>query len=344
MPIFEGETADEAWLKAADVFRRAEVPRQDSRVGPTKEILGAVFVINNPRQRWVHSRNPAINPAFALAEVIWIINGRRDSEFLNFWNPALRKYAGHAHSYHGAYGYRLRHNFEFDQLERAYRALKSNPNTRQVVLQITDPRIDTPNELGEPTDLDIPCNVCAFLKIRDQALHWTQVLRSNDLFLGVPYNFVQFTCLQEILASWLGIGMGVYRHYADSLHLYEKDAMNFSLSQLSQSCPCPGAPEEIRLSRDESERIFAATATMVCEMIRPSLSERRLQAMNENMSCPLPIRNWLRVLSAECARRRHWLPLAEALIGECSDPALVALWRKWAARQRTPKGACDVLL
>jgi len=311
MPIFEGETADEVWLKAAEYFRRAELPRQDSRVGPTKEVLGSVFVIRNPRQRWVHSRNPAINPAFALAEVIWIINGRRDSEFLNFWNPALPKLAGRGDLYHGAYGYRLRHNFKFDQLERAYRALKNNPNTRQIVLQITDPRIDAPNELGEPTDPDIPCNVCAFLKIRDNALHWTQVLRSNDLFLGVPYNFVQFTCLQEILAGWLDIRVGVYRHYADSLHLYESDLQN---ANSSQSCLCPDAPGEIRLGRDESESIFGDAATMVCEMIQPSLSERRLEAMISNMCSPFPVNNWLRVISAECARRHRWGPLSETLI------------------------------
>ena len=289
----------------------------------------------------MHSRNPAINPAFALAEVIWIINGRRDSEFLNFWNPALPKYAGSGHFYHGAYGYRLRHGFEFDQLERAYNVLKNNPDTRQVVLQIIDPRIDAPSELGEPADPDIPCNVCAFVKVRDRALQWTQVLRSNDLFLGVPYNFVQFTCLQEILASWLGMEVGVYRHYADCLHIYEKDAAK---SRFSQPSPSFTAPDEIQISREESEKVFATTARMMCEMTQPTISERRLESFNEDVSLPFPIRNWLRAISAECARRHDWLPLSEALIVECSDPALVALWRKWAARQCTLKATSAVFL
>ena len=52
----------------------------------TKEILHAAISISDPRQRWMMSRQPALNPAFALADVVWIMNGRRDIGFLEFWN------------------------------------------------------------------------------------------------------------------------------------------------------------------------------------------------------------------------------------------------------------------
>lgn len=63
------------------------------------------------------------------------------------------------------------------------------------------------------------------IKIRKGKLEWTQVMRSNDLVLGLPYNLVQFTSMQEILASWLNVDVGSYNHISDSLHIYtEKES------------------------------------------------------------------------------------------------------------------------
>lgn len=329
MYVFEAETASEAWLKAADAFNRADLPIHKSRGGEAKELLGSIFVIKNPRQRWVNSRTPALNPAFALAEVIWIMNGRRDSRFLNFWNPALPKYAGDGPSYHGAYGYRLRRGFGFDQLDRAYKALKSNPSTRQVVLQMWDPRLDFPTELGEPSASDIPCNVCAFLRIRDGALHWTQVVRSNDLFLGVPHNFVQFTCLQEIVASWLEVRLGEYRHYADCLHVYQRDARKIQTTPPLQTI---FSRDQISIARRESDEAFAAAAAKMEQMTERNLTSRQFEKIAEKPSLPRALDNWLLVISAECARRRDWTSLSTSLIEKCSDPALVNLWNNWVAR------------
>ena len=86
--------------------------------------------------------------AFALAEVVWIMRGRNDSAFLNYFNRQLPLRAGHGATYNGAYGQRLRAAFGFDQLERAYLALRHNPNSRQVVLQIWNPQRDLPDQTG----------------------------------------------------------------------------------------------------------------------------------------------------------------------------------------------------
>ena len=182
MYVFEGQTANDAWSAAAAKFA-GEIPRaQASRAGSTREILHTAFTIRHPTDRWVFARRPAINPAFAIAETVWILAGRDDSALPNHWNPELPRYTGHGEHYHGAYGHRLRRRFGFDQLERAYLALRNNPVSRQVVLQIWDPNFDFPDEYGQPANQDIPCNVLSMLKVRDGKLEWTQVMRSNDLF------------------------------------------------------------------------------------------------------------------------------------------------------------------
>src|SRR5260221_6769424 len=114
---FESATADDVWQRIADSFRQGRaIKGQSSRAGNTSEILHAAISISDPRQRWVGSRRPALNVAFALAEAIWIMRGRNDSAFLNYFNSKLPRYAGSGSAYHGAYGYRLRNMFGFDQL------------------------------------------------------------------------------------------------------------------------------------------------------------------------------------------------------------------------------------
>jgi thymidylate synthase len=134
---FKALTADDAWQQVADQFRcdNTGVRRQASRAGETREILHACVSISDPRQRWIASRMPPLNIAFALAEVIWIVRGRNDSAFVNYFSNAVRHFAGEGPTYHGAYGYRLRNTFGVDQLERARATFVRNPDSRQVVLQ-----------------------------------------------------------------------------------------------------------------------------------------------------------------------------------------------------------------
>ena len=59
----------------------------------------------DPMQRVVFSR--AINPAFAIAEVIWILAGSDDLSFPAFWNPRMRRFSDDGLTLCGAYGYRI---------------------------------------------------------------------------------------------------------------------------------------------------------------------------------------------------------------------------------------------
>lgn len=238
------DTCDGAWRQAAKLVKSAGV-EQESRTfrsqvtTETLELLHAVMTINDPRQRLVFSR--PINPAFAIAEVLWIMSGSRDLEWIAFWNPLMRQFSDDGRILRGAYGWRLSCNTDgdfnyttvpdnayfapgrlpFSQLKEACFALSATPHSRQVVLQIYDVQSDFPVEDGTPRSKDIPCNLVADLKVRDGKLHWLQVMRSNDLFWGTPYNFMQWTTIQEIMAGWLGVEVGQYTHVASSLHVYQ---------------------------------------------------------------------------------------------------------------------------
>lgn len=327
--VFEGQTADEVWQAIARRLRDGNPPPQASRAGSTRELLHTHFMLVNPRERWVHSRGSPINPAFAIAEVLWMLAGRQDSAFLNYFNRGLPKYAGLGPTYHGAYGHRLRHHFGFDQLEHAYLALQSNADSRQIVLQIWDPRIDLPKEEGKPVAADIPCNVMSLLKIRDGVLEWMQIVRSNDLFRGLPYNLVQFTTLQEVMAGWLGVHVGAYHQISDSLHLYLSDESEI---QNTGSALRPINTDSLALSKAASDEAFRELTRYAEVVIREQTTADDLANLVQAARLPTPFQNMLCVLAAEGVRRRQREDMAGTLMHGCTNPVFHLLWTQWQER------------
>lgn len=326
--VIEGDSANCVWAKALTSLSSPELPWSLGRGGSIKEILHVAITIRDPRRRWTTARSPALNPAFALAEVIWIMAGRRDAAFLKYFNRSLQRFAGSATDFHGAYGHRLRSQFGIDQLERAYNALNANPSSRQVVLQMWDPRVDMPDESGVPRDPDIPCNTQSILKVRDGCLEWVQIMRSNDIFLGLPHNLVQFTFMQEIFAGWLGLKLGHYHHLSDSLHIYERDS-----GVVSEGPPVfRDHGLSFALPKNIFEDSIAELNTLANRIIEDRNAPSKIIDALGATTLPEPYLNVLRVLTTEGLRRRRRLDLAETAMVECTDLAFQHLWREWRTR------------
>jgi thymidylate synthase len=329
--VVDDHDADSLWQNLAKLFLPdGPAIEQSGRGGQATEVLHAAFSIRDPRQRWIGSRSPALNPAFAIAEVLWIVTGRNDSAFLNYFNPAYPTFAGKGPTYHGAYGFRLRKHFGFDQLERAYLALSANETSRQVVLQIWDSRVDLPNDDGSPSSTDIPCNLIAILKVRDRRLEWTQVMRSNDVFRGLPHNIVQFTSLQEILAGWLGVALGAYNHISNSLHFYKADGL---MSQRLRPTVVPINSDDLALPRCESERAFSQLSQFG-DLARGNSNgpEDIIKALDK-LEVPAAYFNLAAILAAEALRRRGRVDLARKTGSRCSNACLTFLFDRWLERK-----------
>jgi len=338
--VFNAKTADAAW---SEIMRHHQAggfsSGQGSRSGLTDELLHAAICIENSRQRWISCRKPPMNIAFALVEVIWIVRGRNDSAFLNYFNSKLPQFAGNEPTYSGAYGWRLKRRFRMNQLHRTYETLKRNPDSRQAVLQIWDPRLDLPKSNGAPRSQDIPCNLSACLKVRNGKLEWLQTMRSNDMFRGLPHNIVQFTTLQEIMAGWLGVEPGAYHHLSDSLHLYRVD-----VDQIEIGASSVQNNDDLRLEKWASDRALAALEQLVEKIISPTTSVKALKEYAETFPGTIAYKNIARVLCAEGARRRKCPDQARAIMAYCENLAFSNLFDAWLERvesTRSLKRASD---
>ena len=259
--------------------------------------------------------------------------GRRDLRFLECWNSELRNFVGPGQDLHGAYGYRLRHHLGIDQLDRAYQALKHKPESRQVVLQIWDSRIDLPQPDGNPVDQDIPCNTSAMLKLRDEKLEWLQILRSNDMFLGIPHNIVQFTCVQEVLAGWLGVECGSYNQISDSLHVYDRDWEKVARSIPAE--PTCSNTDYLAQPRQASDLIFSELERRVEVMINPETDPDTIEKLSSWDTVPEAYGNIATVLTAEALRRRGLGESAARTMSHCTNPVYQQLWSRWCSRFST---------
>ena len=330
MRLIKGNNANEVWTKCCGILLgHSGYEECKTRLGPARELLHVSLTIRKPRQRWVVSRIPAINPAFALAELVWIYSGSNEANLIYRWNPALPKFAGKGRFYHGAYGYRLRHRFGLDQLERAFHILRNQPDSRQVVLQLWGGAIDLPAPSGAPVSNDIPCNIVSILKVRDGRLDWTQIIRSNDLYLGLPYNLALFTALQEVMAGWLDIEIGEYNQVSDSLHLYETDAQKIRITPGSSIANT----DRLDLKKHESDEAFAKLMENMRYMAKTKISQECLLKRITTGSLPTPYKNIGLIMGADIARREKWFDLADELANLCTNPALRVLWQKWQKRQ-----------
>src|SRR5207249_2638830 len=102
--LVQQKDTDAAWRELARYFKKYG-KLQESRDQPTTELLHVATTISDPRQRIVFSR--AINPAFAIAEVISMLAGSDDLSFLAFWNPRMKKFSDDGLTLCGAYGPRI---------------------------------------------------------------------------------------------------------------------------------------------------------------------------------------------------------------------------------------------
>lgn len=212
-----GNNFTEVYYKLLSEVHNSNNNTTDSRNGPVRDLGPAYFEISNKdlfRIPLLEGRG--FNPFFALSEYSWLICGSNALEPLNYFIKNYNEFSDDGYTLNGAYGFRLRTLNGEDQLNKAIKVLKEDKSSRRVVLTMWNI-----NDLGSNSK-DIPCNVVLMFKIRNNQLDMTVINRSNDVFLGVPYNVLVFYLLQSYIASKVSCKVGFQRHFTDSLHLYSK--------------------------------------------------------------------------------------------------------------------------
>lgn len=190
---------------------------ETSRNGPVLVAPHPVVTIyRRPDRRVLFSPLRDANPFFHLFEAVWMLAGSNFVESVAFYASQMSQYSNDGETLRGAYGYRWRYAFGYDQLPQIIKQLKDSPDTRQAILTMW-----SANDLIDTDSLDKPCNMEIVFDCRGGVLNMTVMCRSNDAVWGAyGANAVHMSFLQEYVAASLGIPMGVYRQFSNNFHVY----------------------------------------------------------------------------------------------------------------------------
>ncbi len=189
----------------------------------TQEVEGAIIKVKNPRSRILNNKLRKVSIPFAIGEWLWHMEGRDDLEMIQYYAPSYDKYSDDGKILNGAYGPRIKRS-----LLKIVEILKEDPDSRRAVVPIygkEDAGLDSK---------DIPCTIGFQFLIRNNKLDMIVNMRSNDIFLGFPYDTFNFTMWQEYVACKLNVEIGTYIHIANSLHFYEKDREKIVKASLAE--------------------------------------------------------------------------------------------------------------
>lgn len=198
----------------------------EPRKGSNKEVRNCVLTLKNPRSRISLSevRSPVIS---CVGEFLWYLSSSDSIEFIEYYIPNYRKNIKFDDSTEdpvpGAYGPRI---FGADsQFEKIIKLL-SNPESKESRRAVIS--IYAKTDLIGSDSRDIPCTCVLQFFIRENKLHLTTYMRSNDAAMGLVHDIFSFTLLQELMLCKLisfypNLQLGEYTHIVGSLHIYNKD-------------------------------------------------------------------------------------------------------------------------
>jgi len=190
----------------------------------TFEVIGESISLDNSTARTLFYPDRKLHLAFACVEALWNLSGQTTVEELTHYVPRMAQFSDDGTHLRSCYGARMfggaRHvvgGNRTNQLLNVARLLTHDPETRQAVVMFRYPQ-----DAGVQTK-DAICGTHIQFLIRENKLHAIFSIRSNDLWLGMPYDVFTFSIIQQCLADALCLQPGRFIWQAGSLHLYVGD-------------------------------------------------------------------------------------------------------------------------
>lgn len=163
-----------------------------------------------------------LSEKFMAAEAHWMLSGDDRTETIAPYNRNISQFSDDGLTFFGAYGPRI-----LDQLEYVVGKLVQDPDTRQAGL--TTWRQNPPSQTK-----DVPCTISMFFSIRKGRLNNHVFMRSNDIWLGFPYDVFNFSMVAMLVLARLNtfraqqpigpVRPGVLYLTAGSRHLYDRNS------------------------------------------------------------------------------------------------------------------------
>lgn len=182
-----------------------------------------------------------------IHELLWFVSGETNIGYLQdngvrIWN----EWADENGDLGPVYGKQWRRwktedGTEVDQLAKAIEMIKTNPNSRRIIVSAWN--------AGELEEMALmPCHAFFQFRVANGKLDCQLYQRSADVFLGVPFNIASYALLTHMVAQICDLEAGEFVHTIGDAHLYLNHLEQAKLQLSRESLPLP------RLKLDETIR------------------------------------------------------------------------------------------
>ncbi len=173
-----------------------------------------------------------------IHELLWFLQGNTNIEYLKknnvkIWDEWADKngnlgpvYGKQWRSWEGA------NNVEVDQIKDVVQQLKTNPDSRRIIVSAW-------NVADLPKMKLMPCHCLFQFYVSNGKLSCQLYQRSADVFLGVPFNIASYALLTMMIAQVCNMELGDFVHSFGDVHLYKNhvEQANLQLSRIPFPLP-----------------------------------------------------------------------------------------------------------
>ncbi len=173
-----------------------------------------------------------------IHELLWFLQGDTNIAYLkengvSIWN----EWADEDGDLGPVYGYQWRNwpspnGGSVDQIEKLIQQIKSNPDSRRLLVSAWNPAMV--DDMALP-----PCHTLFQFYVADGKLSCQLYQRSADTFLGVPFNIASYALLTMMVAQVCGLEHGDFVHTFGDAHIYHNhfEQVSEQLSREERSLP-----------------------------------------------------------------------------------------------------------
>jgi thymidylate synthase len=154
-----------------------------------------------------------------IHELLWLLQGDTNTKYLNANGVTIwDEWADENGDLGPIYGQQWRSweasaGRSIDQLQEVVETLKTNPDSRRMIVTAWNPA-------DLPEMALAPCHCLFQLYVAEGRLSCQLYQRSADVFLGVPFNIASYALLTMMLAQVTGFRLGEFIHTFGDAHLY----------------------------------------------------------------------------------------------------------------------------
>lgn len=185
-----------------------------------------------------------------IHELLWFLSGDTNIQYLKdngvrIWD----EWADENGDLGPVYGQQWRHwrtpdGDTIDQISQVMQTLKSNPDSRRMLVVAYNPA--DVDKMALP-----PCHSLFQFYVANGKLSCQLYQRSCDVFLGLPFNIASYALLTHMVAQQAGLGVGDFVWSGGDVHLYLNHLEQTDLQLSREPYPLP----QLRLAR-KPESLF----------------------------------------------------------------------------------------